>query len=175
MRKQPIELAGTMGFAAKLQAWITTLPEFWQPIATGASVIVVFMAARGAAFLLPIALIYVLVTSSTPFADLAKGAGFFLIAILGGALSGLMYSLVGRRLRQFGVVGYYLSSVISVAPYMLVLVHLGLDSKSPALLHRADAWDYGFAAVVSIVVGSLFGHAFYKRDQRKATVAEPAI
>jgi hypothetical protein len=164
-----------MSLAAKLQAWINTLPEFWQPIVTGASIIVVFMAARGAAFVLPIALIYVLITSSTPLADLETFAGVLLIAILAGALSGLVYSLVGRRLRRLGAVGYYLASVLTVAPYMLVIVHLGLNSKSPNLLHRADTWDYGFAAIATILVGSVFGHAFYKRDQRKAFGAAPAI
>jgi hypothetical protein len=175
MRKRSIQPADAIGFAGKLEAWINTLPEFWRPIATGGSIIVVFMVARGAAFLLPIGVIYVVVTSSTPLADLARFAGFLLIAILAGALSGLMYALVGKHLRRFGAVGYYLSGVITVAPYMLVLVHLDMDSKSPALLHRADTWGYAFAAIGSILVGTLFGHAYYKRDQRKSPVAEPAI
>jgi hypothetical protein len=161
-------------FAAKLNAWINGLPEFWQPIAGGASVIAIFMAARGAVFLLPIAVIYVFLTSSTPLADLTNLAAFLLIVIFAGALSGLMYSLIGRPLRRLGLVGYYLSAIVSVAPYLVVLVNLGLDSRTPGLFHRADSWDYGFAAIGSIVVGSVFGHAFYKRDQRKASVAESA-
>ena len=71
---------------------------------------------RGAAFLLPIVVIYVLVTSSSPLFDLARVAGFLLIAILAGALSGLMYSFVARHLRRFGAVGF----LIAPRPYGLV-------------------------------------------------------
>jgi hypothetical protein len=174
MSNRLLQLVDPVRFAAKLDAWINTLPEFWRPIAGGASIIVTFMAARGAAFLLPIVVIYVLLASGTPLADLARFAGFLLIAISAGALSGLMYALVGKRLRRFGAAGYYVSAVVTLIPYMLVLVHLDLDRTSRNVLHRADTWDYGFAAIASIVVGSLFGHAFYKRDQRKASLAAPA-
>lgn len=173
MPKQSRQLVDPISLATRLEARINSLPEFWRPVAGGASIIVMFMAARGAVFLLPIALIYVLLTSSTPLADLRMGAGFLLIAILAGALSGLMYSLVGKHLRRFGVVGYYLSAIITVAPYMLIIIQLDADSKTTRFFHHADSWDYAFAAIASIVVGSLFGHAFYKRDQRKASVAEP--
>jgi hypothetical protein len=174
MSNRLIRLVDPVRFAAKLDAWINTLPEFWRPIAGGASIIVTFMAARGAVFLFPIAVIYVLLTSSTPLADLTSFAAVLLIAIFAGALSGLMYSLVGRRLRRLGLVGYYLSAIVTVAPYLVVLVNLGLDHRTPGLFRRADGWDYGFAAIGSIVVGLMFGHAFYKRDQRKDSVPEPA-
>jgi hypothetical protein len=68
MRKRSVQLAGNICWR-RLQGWIDTLPEFWQPIASGASAIVAFMAVRGATFLLPIGVIYVFVTSSTPLLD----------------------------------------------------------------------------------------------------------
>lgn len=173
MPKRSITSLDPTRFAAKLNEWINGLPEFWQPIAGGASIIVVFMAARGAVFLFPLAVIYVLLTSSTPLTDLTNLAAVLVIAVFAGALSGLMFSLVGRRLRRLGLVGYYLSAIVTVAPYLFILVNLGLDRRTPGLFHRADGWDYGFAAIGSIVAGVMFGHAFYKRDQRKASVAEP--
>jgi hypothetical protein len=90
-----------------------------------------FIVARGAVFLFPIAVVYVLLRSSTPLADLTSFAALLLIAIFAGGLSGLMYSLVGRYLRRLGLVGYYLSAIVTVAPYLIVLVNLGLDRRTP--------------------------------------------
>jgi hypothetical protein len=174
MRTRLTEIGDPIRLATKLQAWLSTLPEFVRPVAEGALAIVMFMLARGAIFILPIAVLVVLLKSPTPLADLAQFAGFLVIAILAGALSGLAYTLIGRRLRRLGAPGYYLSAIVTAAPYMLVLIHLDTDRNSHSLLHSPEAWEYGFAAVVSVILGILFGHAFYKRDQRKALLAERA-
>src|SRR5258706_16340206 len=121
MSNRLIRLVDPVRFAPRLDAWINTLPEFWRSIAGGASIIVTFMAARGAVFLLPIAVIYVLLTSSTPLADLRSFAAVLLIAIFAGALSGLMYSLVGRQLRRLGLVGFFFNDTATTEIYTLSL------------------------------------------------------
>jgi hypothetical protein len=157
----------TVTFGAKLERRINSLPEFFRPIAYGAVIILVFMGARGALFIIPIAIVYVAVTSSSPLSDLEKGASFLLLAVLGGALSGLSYSLLGKHVRRLGTVGAYLAGIVTITPYMWVLIHLGLNNNDP-LLHHIDLVDYGFVAVMSIIFGSMLGHLFRKKDEQKA-------
>jgi len=161
-------------FAEKLDRRINSLPEFFRPIAYGAAMILIFMGVRGALFIIPIAIVYVLVTSSSPMTELAKGAGFLLLVILGGALSGLSYSLIGRYLRRLGIAGAYLAGIITIAPYLLVLFHLGLNNKDDPLLHHMDLVDYIFVAIMSVIFGSMVGHVFRKKDEQKATVEQRA-
>ena len=163
-----------MTFAEKLDRGINSLPEFFRPIAYGAAVILVFMGTRGALFIIPIAVVYVLVTSSSPMTDLAKGAGFILLAVVGGALSGLSYSLIGKYVRRLGATGAYLAGIITIAPYLWVLFHLGLDKKDDALLHHMDFVDYIFVVIMSVIFGSMVGHVFRTKDQQKAAVAQRA-
>ena len=167
-------MADVVSSGNELERRIKTLPEFFQPIAYGAAIILVFMGTRRALVILPIAVIYVLATSSTPLADLEMGAGFLLVAILAGALSGLSYSLLGKYLRRLGTVGPYLAGIVTVAPYLLVLFHLDTDSKSHTLFQSMDVWDYSFVALLSVLFGSIIGVALKKRDQRKGRVNEHA-
>jgi hypothetical protein len=167
-------MADIVSFGNELERRIKTLPEFFQPIAYGAAIILVFMGARGALIIVPIAVIYVLATSSTPLADLEMGIGILLFAIVAGALSGLSYSLLGKYLRRLGTVGPYLAGIVTVAPYLLVLFHLNTDSKSHTLFQTMDVWDYGFVALLSVLFGSIIGVALKKRGQRKGRITEPA-
>jgi hypothetical protein len=130
--------------------------------------------ARGALVIFPIAVLYVLATSSTPLAELEMGAGFLLLAIVAGALSGLSYSLLGKNLRRLGLVGPYHAGIVTVAPYLLVLFHLNTDSKSHTLFQSMDVWDYGFVALMSVLFGSIIGVALKRKDQRKGHVTEHA-
>jgi hypothetical protein len=166
-------MADINSFAIELERRVKTLPEFFQPIAYGALIILFFMGARGALIVFPIAILYVLVTSNTPVADLEMGAGLVLLAILGGALSGLSYSLVGKHLRRGGTVGAYLAGIITVAPYILILIHLGFDDKPATLIRSADAWGYTIAAFLSVFFGSIIGAGFNRTD-RKREIAEHA-
>ena len=167
-------MTNNYAFAERLERRIKSLPEFFQPIAYGATVIVGFMVARGALFVFPIAVIYVLVTSKTPIADLAKAAALLLIVIGAGALSGLAYSLIGRYLRRQGAVGAYLAGVVTVTPYMLVLIHISVDKLSDPLLHRADSFDYMIAAGLSVFFGTIIGYGFYRTDRKRAVLSDGA-
>jgi hypothetical protein len=167
-------MADMVSFGNELERRIKTLPEFFQPIAYGAAIILFFMGVRGALVIFPIAVIYVLATSSTPLAELEMGAGFLLLAIAAGALSGLSYSLFGKYLRRLGPMGPYLAGIVTVAPYVLVLFHLNTDSKSHTLFQSMDVWDYGLVVLMSVLFGSIIGVALKKKNQRKGRVTEHA-
>jgi drug/metabolite transporter (DMT)-like permease len=167
-------MADVASYANELERRVKTLPEFFQPIAYGALVTLFFMGVRGALVVFPIAVVCVLVTSKTPVADLTMGAGLVLLAILGGAFSGLSYSVIGKYLRRSGTVGAYLAGITMVAPYMLVLALLGLDEKPPTLVHSPDGWDYAIAAFFSVFFGSIFGAGFSRTDRAKRGGGEHA-
>ncbi len=158
-------MADIMSFGEALERRIKTLPEFFQPIAYGAAVILLFMGARGALIMIPIAIVYVLLTSRTPLADLTNGAAFLLTAIAAGALAGLSYTLIGRYVKRVGTLGPYLAGIVTAAPYLWVIFHLDTNRKSHALFQAMDKVDYVFLAAFSIFFGSIIGVAFRKKKE----------
>jgi len=145
----------------RLAARIDALPEFWRPAAYGAGIVIMWMGMRGALFALPIVAVYVFITSQTPFADLGKGILVVVLAMLGGALSGLAYSAVGRPLRQFGPIGGYLAGVITLAPYMFVLIYILDFIKGVSLLHRPSREDLVIAPLMAVIFGTVMGRSWF--------------
>jgi hypothetical protein len=143
----------------RITTWIDSLPDTLRPATYGALFIVLFMLMRGAWLVAPLAIIYVFVTSATPLSDIARGASVVGLAMVGGALSGLAYGLVGRHLRTAMPGGRYLTGIITIAPYMFLLTshnppcrreaalatlggerHLGQRWNEPPLRHGHEAY-----------------------------------
>jgi len=109
-----------------LQRWIDGLPAWLRPPVYGALFVLLLMGLRGLVIVFPIVLI-ALLWSRTPLTDLGMILGVLGLALFGGFLAGLSYSLVGRWLRPIPVMGPYLAGIITVLPYMLavlVIVHI---------------------------------------------------
>jgi hypothetical protein len=107
----------------RITAQIDALPEFWRPVAYGACLLLIWMGMRGA-LIIPVAVIVLFATSETPLADLGTFAVVVAFAIVGGALSGLAYSVLGRHVLKLKGIGRYLAGIITLAPYMFVMVHV---------------------------------------------------
>ena len=149
------------GWLQRLGARIDALPEFWRPAAYGAGIVLMWMGMRGAIFVIPIAVVYVFITSQTPLADLGKGVTVVALAMLGGALSGLAYSAIGRRLLKFRPIGRYLAGTITLAPYMFVLIYIVDFTKGVGLLHRPTTEDLVIAALMAVFFGVVMGRSWF--------------
>ena len=111
-----------MIFAAtlRLEKWIEGRPRWTRAPLYGALIVFTLMGAKllaGAAVLLVLGI----ALSDTPLRLMLLVGGVTLAALLGGALSGLVYDVVGRSLvRRRGILAD-VGSAITLLPYMLVL------------------------------------------------------
>jgi hypothetical protein len=144
----------------RLGDWIDSLPEFWRPVVFGAGLVLLWMGMRGAIFIVPIALVYVFVTSQTPIADIGKGLIVVALAMLGGALGGLAYSVIGRPLRRRGAFGRYLAGVVTLAPYTFVLTYIIDFTKGQSLL-RPSREHVIIAVAMAILFGTVMGRSWF--------------
>jgi hypothetical protein len=119
------------------------------------------MLMRGAWIIAPIAIIYVLVTSDKPAADLAFGVLITALAILGGGLSGLSYGLLGRHLRTAIPGGHYLTGMVTVTPYMFVLPFLLRLVEHKPVLRPLTGEEVGMSLVLSLLFGAVLGHSWF--------------
>ncbi len=145
----------------RLADQIDSLPEFWRPVAYGASFVLLWMGMRGAMFLVPIALIYVLFTSQTPLADITKGVIVVALAMLGGALSGFAYSLFGRRLRTIPRIGKYLAGMVTLAPYMMVLNYIIVFTKGQTLTDLPSRGYLVVTTLMTVFFGIVMGNSWF--------------
>jgi hypothetical protein len=152
------------GRAARLAARIDALPPTIRPAAFGALLIVFFAMARGAWLVLPIALIYVLATSANPWESIMTGVGIALLAMAGGALSGLAYGLIGRHVRTAVRGGYYLAEILTLAPYMFVLTFILRLSEGEPLWRRLNGGELAISGGMTLLFGLVLGRAWFGPD-----------
>lgn len=145
----------------RLVAWVDALPPTLRPAAHGALLIVMFMLMRGAWLVAPLAIVAVLFTSRTPFATLGRGAMALLLALAGGALSGLSYGLAGRHIRRAFPGGRFLTGIVTIAPYMFVLVYIiRVADRKPVLAPWATQ-DFIVALVMTLIFGVAMGATWF--------------
>jgi drug/metabolite transporter (DMT)-like permease len=131
------------------------------------------MGMRGAIFIVPIALVYVFITSQTPIADIGKGLIVVALAMLGGALGGLAYSVIGRPLRRRGAFGRYLAGIVTLAPYMFVLSYIIDFTKGQSLLRHPSRENVIIAVLMAIFFGTVMGRSWFG-NSKKDGPARPA-
>jgi drug/metabolite transporter (DMT)-like permease len=86
----------------------------------------------------------------------------FAFAAVGGAVCGLAYSLVGRRLRTRGALGNYLAGIVTVAPYFAFLFFLFPDPAERASV-TDPFWLWAWL-IVSTIAGVVLGREFHEKD-----------
>lgn len=151
-------------FIVRLGSWVDGLPDTVRPAVFGALIIVMFMMVRGAWLVAPIAIVYVLATSPTPGADLARGTEVVLLAMFAGGLSGLAYGLLGRRIQKAFPGGHYVTGIVTVAPYMFLLPFVS------RLIDRGRFWsaltteDLVIASLMTLIFGLGIGHLWFGPD-----------
>jgi hypothetical protein len=150
----------------RLGDWIDSLPEFWRPIVYGAGLVVLWMGMRGAFYILPIVLVYVFVTSQTPLADIGKGVIVVALAMLGGALGGLAYSVIGQPLRRRGAFGRYLAGIVTLAPYMFVLGYILDFTKGQTLFRWPSRENVIVSVLMSIFFGVVMGRSWFANPEK---------
>lgn len=148
-------------FVDSLQSRVEDLPDTIRPAVYGALFIVLFMLMRGAWIVAPIAIVYVLVSSDKPAADLTFGALVVAFAMFGGGLSGLSYGLLGRHLRTAVPGGHYLTGVVTISPYMFVLPFILRLIEHEPILRPLTGEDVGIAVVMSLLFGGVMGHSWF--------------
>jgi uncharacterized membrane protein HdeD (DUF308 family) len=153
----------------RLAARIDTLPPSIRPAAFGAMLVVMFAMARGASIILPIIVVYVRATSPDPWASLMTGVGIAVLAMIGGALSGFAYSLVGRHLRKAIPGGYYLTGIVTLAPYMFVLSYIVRLSDGVSLWHRPRGGEVAISGVLTLAFGIALGRAWFGEEKGART------
>ena len=147
--------------AQALANWIDRLPDTIRPAAYGALFVVLMMLMKGAWLVAPIAIIYVSFTSPHPLADIAFGARVVLLVMFGGAASGLAYGLVGRHLRAAFPGGRYATGIVTIAPYMLVLVYIIRFVDHKPFWAPLSGEDIGIASFMSLLFGTVMGHTWF--------------
>jgi hypothetical protein len=144
-----------------LQRWIDGLPAWLRPPVYGALFIVLLMGLRGLLIVLPIVLVVFFLTG-TPLTELVRILSLLALAVGGGFLAGLIYSLLGRWLRLIPVVGPYIAGIVTVLPYMavvLVIIHIG--DPRPLQWPPEDVDLFTFA-LISLLFGPFIGHLMFR-------------
>jgi hypothetical protein len=93
----------------------------------------------------------------------------FLRALAGaaalGALSGLAYSLIGRPLRRVRKAGPYLAGIVTFAAYIFPLMFWGhIIFGGEPLADPQDPFLLPFLSVLTLIVGPIMGHRWFKDD-----------
>jgi hypothetical protein len=148
----------------RLGARIDALPPTIRPAVFGALLIVLFAMARGAWLVLPIALIVLFATSAHPWTSLLTGVGVALLTMTGGALSGLAYGLVGRHVRTMPRGGYYVTGVVTLAPYMFVLPYILRLSKSQPFWRLPSGEDLAISGGMTLLFGIALARSWFGPD-----------
>jgi hypothetical protein len=85
--------------------WIEERAAWLRPALYGALLVPAWAFKEGALLVLPLVIIGVLATAEQPLRTLGFGLLVLILAVAGASLSGLVYSFVGRHVRQTPVIG----------------------------------------------------------------------
>ena len=114
----------------------------------GAGVIAALMVWRGALLVVPLLVVWVLIESTTPGADLLRMGASFLLAMVGGAGGGFVYGLVCPVVRGSRV-ARWLGAVLTVAPYFLALC--AIIRVFPGSDYHGAPWGRVDAVIVGVL------------------------
>lgn len=141
---------------------VDSLPRWAQPMVYGACFVLVLMGFRGAAVVLPVLILVVLVASETPVLDIVRVFGVLGLAVLGGGLSGASYSLLGRHGRRVRLIGPYIAGVLTVVPYLLVLILVVRLLEQEVVFAPVGRAELFVVAIMAGIFGPVIGHMFFR-------------
>ncbi len=159
--------AGSVLFrgAEPVAAWIDSLSPTLRPAAYGALAIVLFMLMHGAWIVAPILVVYVLLTSHTRLATLGLGLSVIGLAMAGGALSGLAYGVLGRHIQRAFRGAWYLTGIVTIAPYMFLLPFISRIADHKPFFARLSGEDVGIAIGMALLFGAVMGASWFAPDR----------
>ena len=131
---------------------IDALPDSTRPIAYGAALLVLMIGGRRI-IVLPLFAFYLVFKSHSVLADLETFAIAICLAILGGALSGLSYSLLGRHVVNRGSLGRYVAGITTVFPYMVMVDVIDRVAKLSSDIGPLGMFDVYLVAGLSVLFG----------------------
>lgn len=147
--------------AFRIMEWVDDLPEFWKPVAFGALFIIAYAIMFGGVITIPIIAAVICFRSATPLAELARLAAILLLAVVGGGLSGLSYTLVGRSLRRVPWIGPFVAGMATAIPYSVLLVLIGRTGEHQPVFAPFGLDDYILLGIVSLLAGGLLGSSTF--------------
>jgi len=146
--KLPLDL--TVAF--RITDWVDSLPEFWQPVANGALFIMLLMGVRVLALIPIVAAIIILHGHFTGRLSDLRALALLPIAIVAGGLSGLSYSIIGRRIAKVKWLGSFAAGFIAGFPYAVVVLFAYRWLQRQPLLVRFDGVEW-FMVLCGCVAG----------------------
>jgi hypothetical protein len=146
-----------------LLEWIETLPPFARPIANGGLLVVILVLIRGI-IVLPLLCFYLLFLSHAPLVELVLTTQAIGLAILGGALSGLSYSAIGRHLTSLGRPGRYAAGIATIAPYIFACLIIERLLTHERVFARLETFDWALAGGLSVLFGVVMGEFWFGND-----------
>jgi hypothetical protein len=149
--------------------WRASLPPFWRPVLDGAGLALFPLLLRLASggWLLLVGAVGAAVLRgdlfySFSFGDLGVFAACIGLMILGGAVGGFAYSLIGRPLQRLPFMGPSLAGSVAVAPYTTMYVYmLHIPNGVPLLTPLGDGEMFGIA-VSTAILGWILGVAMVR-------------
>lgn len=149
----------------QIEAWIDALPPTIRPAAYGAFLVLTIVLMRGAFILVPILIVYDVVTSRTPMVDIGRGAAISMLAMVGGAASGLAYGLVGRHVQHAFPGGRYLTGIVTILPYVCFAIFVIRLVDHKALWTPFTRFDLAIVTAMTLFFGSFIGYAWFGPDE----------
>lgn len=168
------------GWQGALLARIAALPPTIRPVAYGVLLVNVYMLWRGGLFVLPVALIVLLVATPHGWVAVLTFLEAMGMAMAGGALSGLGYGLVGRHIRNAFPGGRYVAGVLTIAPYMFVLIYIERVFDHVSFMQPYDPDNLVVIGGLTVLFGCVIGHSWFAprkilhdRDLKASIPAKP--
>jgi hypothetical protein len=144
--------------------WIERKPLWQQHVLKGALVVVGCAFLRGAWLILPLgALVLVVRDGVDGLVTFLQVLVAFVVAVLGGALAGAVYTLIGRHFRRIPLVGPFVAGTLSAWPYVLVVLGI-LDWWDPSAGFLRPRQMAAVVALMSAWIGLGVGYAVLRDD-----------
>lgn len=143
----------------RVLARVAPMHEWLVPPATGALVVILFIATPAGLLSLVMYVTIVLLGAEDPVASLMGGAAAVAAAIVGGILAGTIYSLVGRFVARIPHIGPYIAGILTISPYFAALMFGIRALNERPLLRPIEDAEVLATIICSVIFGSAFGHA----------------
>ena len=143
--------------------WIEAAPGWLRPPLVGALIVVALTASRGGLFVIPIVVVFLLLTSPTPLVHLGLILLMFGLAILGGALAGFSYSFSARWLKQIPLIGPYVAGMVTFFPYGVMAVGIVRLLNGEPVLGPPDGASVFTLIILTLVFGPILHPLFRDR------------
>jgi hypothetical protein len=163
--------------AERFDKWVASRPDWARPPIYGALIVPAIVVFKITKLWPLLALLLIIGFARGGLGDpraLLVAAGILILAMCGGAVGGLAYSLLGRPLRRVPGIGRYLAGLVSVAPYVALIIP-GIRLKEGKSLWGPIGSAELFAFwVCTVLFGLTIGHVWFAPDAESRASEKPA-